>query len=255
MPDSADGALHVKPYVYEANGVKALHFSIHEIQSSMQTARPYGLALEYTRTMMAFLLLQAQPSTVAMIGLGGGSMAKFAHRFLPQSRIKVLEINPHVIALRDAFNVPADDERFVVRHADGAEFVRKPPYLQDVLLVDGFDDQGQPPALCSQRFYDDCFETLSDTGLMVANLHAGHKHFDAHLARIERSFGEDKVLFVKDSERSNAVVFACKGSQLQDFKPAPLRQPPSFDGETWGELMPAFAKLAAAIKDKQAATQ
>jgi len=255
MPDSADSTLHVKPYVYEANGLKALHFSIHEIQSSMQTARPFALELEYTRAMMAFLLLKPAPATLAMIGLGGGSMAKFCHRFLPQTRIKVLEINPHVIALRETFEVPPDDERFLIRRADGAEFVRLPPYRQDVLLVDGFDDQGQPPALCSQRFYDDCFESLSDDGLMVANLHAGHKHFDAHLARIERSFGEDKVLSVKDSERSNAVVFASRGQQLQEFKFAPLRQPTSFDAETWSDLMPAFAKLAAALKDKQAAAK
>ena len=255
MPDSTDSTLHVKPYVYEANGLKALHFSIHEVQSSMQTARPFALELEYTRAMMAFLLLIPAPATLAMIGLGGGSMAKFSHRFLPQTRIKVLEINPHVIALREAFEVPPDDERFLIRRADGAEFVRLPPYRQEVLLVDGFDDQGQPPALCSQPFYDDCFETLEDEGLMVANLHAGHRHFDAHLARIERSFGASKVLVVKDSERSNAVVFACKGPQLQEFKFAPLRQPASFDSQTWTDLMPAFSKLAAAIKQKQLAVQ
>lgn len=255
MPDSADSALHVKPYVYEAHGLKALHFSIHEIQSRMQTERPFALELEYTRAMMAFLLLKPAPATLAMIGLGGGSMAKFCHRFLPQTRIQVLEINPHVIALREAFEVPADDERFTVHQADGAEFVRLPPYRQEVLLVDGFDDQGQPPALCSQRFYDDCLEALEDEGLMVANLHAGHRHFDAHLARIERSFGADKVLFIKDSEGSNAVVLACKGAELQAFKPAPLCQAPSFDAQTWADMMPAFTKLAAAIRNKQAEAQ
>eukprot|EP01034_Spumella_vulgaris_P002483 gene2483-3228_t len=34
------------------------------------------------------------------------------------TRIKVVEINPHVIALRDEFQVPADDERFKVRRGD-----------------------------------------------------------------------------------------------------------------------------------------
>ena len=44
-----------------------------------------------------------------MIGLGGGSLAKFCHHYLPETRITVVEINPHVIAMRRHFQVPDDD--------------------------------------------------------------------------------------------------------------------------------------------------
>lgn len=40
----------------------------------------------------------------------------------------------------------------------------------DVLLVDGFDIDGQPPGLCSQRFYDDCYQALTASGVLVVNL-------------------------------------------------------------------------------------
>lgn len=241
---------HVKPFIYETPHSKALHFSISEIQSRMQTAKPYALDLDYTRTMMGFLLFNDAPGTLAMIGLGGGSLAKFCHRFLPQTRIKVVEINPHVIALKQVFNVPPDDERFKVRQGDGADFVRLPPYPLDVLLVDGFDSEGTPPALCSQAFYDDCMASLHADGLMVVNLHTGHREYEIHLARIRRSFGEE-VLVVGDRDGSNSIVFGCKGGLLRKRRAAVLRRPRHFDPDTWNELMPAFAAVAAELKQLQ----
>lgn len=251
MPDQTDtSSQHVKPFVYQTLSTKALHFSICEIQSRMQTQRPYALDLDYTRTMMAALLFNNRPDTLAMIGLGGGSMAKFCYQHLPDTRIKVVEINPHVIALRDEFQVPADDERFKVRRGDGADFVRFPPYKVDMLMVDGFDSEGQPPALCSQRFYDNCREALQPDGLMVVNLHSGHRHFDSFVSRIQRSFG-DEVVVVPDVDCSNSIVFACKGLLMRKFKPAALRRPAGMDEQTWSELMPAFAATSTAVRQWQ----
>ncbi len=248
MPDQHSSPNeHVKPFVYQTLDSKALHFSICEIQSRMQTQRPDALDLDYTRTMMGALLFNSSPDTLAMIGLGGGSLAKFCYRHLPDTRIKVVEINPHVIALRDEFCVPADDERFKVRRGDGADFVRFPPYKVDMLMVDGFDSDGQPPALCSQRFYDDCHEALQPNGLMVVNLHSGHRHFDSFVSRIQRSFG-DEVLVVPDCDCSNSIVFACKGLLMRRFKPPLLRKPARFDKQTWDELLPAFAKVSTAAQ-------
>ena len=247
MPENTDANDFVKPYVYETLDTKALHFSISEIQSRMQSQRPDALDLEYTRTMMAVLLFNSRPDTLAMIGLGGGSLAKFCYRHLPDTRIKVVEINPHVIALRDEFRVPPDDERFKVRRGDGADFVRFVPYQVDVLMVDGFDSDGQPPALCSQRFYDDCYDALQPNGMMVANLHAGHPNYGTFIARIKRSFGEE-VLVVGDRDCSNSIVFACKGLLLRRLKPAPLRKPKHIDTRTWDELMPAFSAVASAAQ-------
>jgi spermidine synthase len=253
MSESADLVQHVKPFVYETLTTRALHFSISEIQSRMQTLRPHALDLDYTRTMMGFLLFSPQPDDLAMIGLGGGSMAKFCHRFLPAARIKVIEINPHVIALREQFCVPQDDARFKVRRGDGADFVRFPPYRLDVLLVDGFDYDGQPPALCSQRFYDNCFKALQPNGLLVINLHAAHADFALHVARIRRSFGAEVVL-VPEADGNNTIVFACKGSLAARFEPANACHPAHLDTAARAELMPAFLAVAQALKSDASLT-
>ena len=84
----------------------------------------------------------------------------------------MVEINPQVIALRRDFCVPDDDARFEVLQADGTAIVAASGNRVDVLLVDGVDDADQPAALCTHRFYDDCFSALAPGGVLAANLHA-----------------------------------------------------------------------------------
>lgn len=250
MPDSLESNQHVKPFIYEGANSRALHFSICEVQSRMKLGDPHALDLEYTRTMMGFLMFNPAPENMAMIGLGGGSLAKFCHRYLPRSNIQVVEINPHVIALRDEFRIPRDDDRFRVIQADGASFVRQRPSRFDALLVDGFDSHGLPSSLSSQRFYDDCRETLHSGGLMVANLHYGHTHYHAHIERIRRSF-DDAVLVIDDGEQSNSIVFACNGPGLFRRRISAVRSPKGLPPEAAAQLLGAFALISAALKDQR----
>ena len=79
--------------VSESRGVRTLHVGGEAIQSSMRLEDPYALALDYTRCMMAFLLFHPEPRRALMIGLGGGSLAKFFHKFLKRTSIKVVELD------------------------------------------------------------------------------------------------------------------------------------------------------------------
>jgi spermidine synthase len=245
---TADASDHVKPYVHVSLTTKALHFSISEIQSRMALQDPVALELAYTRTMMGFLLLLPAPRRIAMVGLGGGSLAKFCHRHLPTARIEVAEINPHVLALRDEFCVPRDDSRLQVQQADGAQFVRNAAPGVDVLMVDGFSSEGQPARLCSQRFYDDCADLLQPQGVLVVNLHAGHRHHDAHVARIERSFG-GTALVVDGGDLSNNLVFASSGHALGKARAGPVRRPRGLAPKAAAELAGAFARVSRALRE------
>lgn len=250
MPDTADLHAFVKPFVYETLDTRAMQFSICEIQSRMQVQDPHALDLAYTRTMMAFLLFVPRPEALAMIGLGGGSLAKFCHRELPDTRIEVVEINPHVIALREQFQVPRDDARFHVRRGDGAHFVRDAHARLDVLLVDGFDHDGQPPALCSQAFYDDCRRSLRPDGLLVVNLHTAHAEFRRHAARLKRAFDGD-VLLVGDQACSNTIAFAGQRALQALAQPGVLRKPRRIGRQAWADLRPSLAHVAATLQQQR----
>ena len=215
MSNSSESAKpqHVVPFISEENNSKSLHFSRDQMQSKMRNSDPDALELDYTKTMMGFLRVVRQPRHIAMIGLGGGSLAKYCYRKLPQTRITVIEINPHVIALRKAFLVPDDDARFKVIEADGADFVRDAEPEFDVLLVDGYDLAGQPPQLGSQQFYEDCYAMLTSPGVMAVNLHGFHPLYGLLIDRINRCF-ESNTAEIAANKDGNVIVFAGKNAPV-----------------------------------------
>ena len=239
------------PYVREELDARSLHFSMSAIQSRMDLRRPDALTLEYTRTMMAWPLLRPAASRLAMIGLGGGSIAKFCHRQLPNATLVVVEIDPRVIALRDAFRLPPDDARLTVVEADGARFVAETADRFDVLMVDAFDADGLPPALGTQRFYDDCADVLAASGLLVVNLHAGDGQLMTYVERIGRSFG-GQVLQVGDRDGSNSVIFAAKGGGFAQVGSGALRRPAGVTEAGWKELRGGFSRLTNALTKARA---
>ena len=101
--------------VSERDGVRYLHLGGVTVQSAMRVNAPNGLELAYTRAMMGFLLFHPEPRNILMIGLGGGSVAKFVHHKLPAVQTRVVEISPQVVtAARNHFFVPEADPRLQI---------------------------------------------------------------------------------------------------------------------------------------------
>ena len=211
MLSAEEAAGFAKPFVRDEGPLRSLHFTKAELQSRTNLRHPWQLEVDYTRTMMGFLLLHSVPVHIGMIGLGGGSLAKFCHHELPDCRISVAENNPHVIALRHQFAVPHDSARFEVLEVDGAAFVAARNASFDVLLVDGFDHQGQPASLCTQAFYDDCHAALRPGGVLVVNLHQEDADYLLWVERLLRSFSGNAVE-VPAPEKSNCIVIASPGA-------------------------------------------
>lgn len=84
----------MKPYLTESDGILSLQFDEWSTQSEMSIDDTDELVIPYTRVIMSFLLLEPSPRHVAMIGLGGGSLAKYCYRHLPGTGITAVEINP-----------------------------------------------------------------------------------------------------------------------------------------------------------------
>jgi spermidine synthase len=204
-----------KPGIYEHGGIRSLHFNGGAVQSSMRVSKPFELDLSYTRTMMGFLLFNAEPQNILLVGLGGGSLSKFCYQQFPQARITTLEINQDVIALRDKFLVPPDNERFQVVHTDACEYLAHSDVHADVILLDGYDAEGLPNCLCAESFYSNCWQALSTQGVLVANLWGGASNRGVYLNRLRGIF-DGRVWWSKPRDSSNLIVFALKN---EDYYP------------------------------------
>ncbi len=195
--------------VSEARGLRTLHVGGEAIQSSMRIEDPYALALDYTRCMMSFLLFHPEPHEALMIGLGGGSLAKFFYKRLKRTRVRVVELDARiVVAAREHFALPPDGARLQVDVGDGVEALA--PECCDLLVVDAFEDELHVPRLASGEYYDGAFLALREPGAMVINFMNDDPKFDQTLVRLERAFG-GAVLCMPALYDPNIAVFAFKG--------------------------------------------
>ncbi|KVG67807.1 spermidine synthase [Burkholderia ubonensis] len=201
-----------RPFVLETQHAVSLHFDHFATQSFMSLRHPDKLTLDYTCAMMGFLLLQPAPKHICMIGLGGGSLAKFCYRNLPEAAIDAVEISPEVIALRDVFRIPADDARFKVVCADGADYVMLEDVRTDVILLDAFVTEGIASRCADIAFFDACRERLTEAGVLVINFTDDDPALPLHLERLRSVFGASCSI-VRCGDDSNFVAFAWKGGR------------------------------------------
>ena len=230
--------------IREEAGVRFLHFGSEWIQGAMRIARPWNLELEYTREMMASLLLRETPRKALLIGLGAASLTKFLYRHYPLAHLTVVEIEPAVIAAaRQFFKLPEDPKRIHLVIDDGAEYILNNSNKKfDLILVDGFDRHARPGALDMLPFYQACRSRLSDAGVLGVNLLGRSRGFKGSLARICEAF-EDRALLFPSCESGNAIAFATTGSTIKlsfdDMKESALE----LKEQTGLNLLPTLTRL------------
>ena len=232
--------------IREEAGVRFLHFGSEWVPGAMRIARPWNLELEYTREMMAALLLRDAPRKVLLIGLGAASLTKFLYRHFPLAHLTVVEIESGVVAAaRQFFKLPEDPRRIHLVIGDGAEYVLNSDKQFDLILVDGFDENARPGELNTLRFYLSCRAHLSSDGMMAVNLFGNSRGFAASLKRIKEAFA-DRALAFPSCESGNAIALAAAGEpidiSIDDMKENALK----LKRETGLNLLPTLTRLAQA---------
>jgi spermidine synthase len=203
--------------ISEAAGVRQLHFGSEWIQGAMRIARPWALELDYTREMMAALLLQTRPSwpkRVLLIGLGAASLTKFLYRHRPGARLTVVEIDERVVfAARQHFKLPDDPLRIAIKIGDGADYVMEDVGPFDLILVDGFNADARTGRLSGVPFYLNCRARLNADGLMVANLLSRRRDYRNSTENLHEAFAPH-VLALPPSGSGNVVAIAAAGDGI-----------------------------------------
>ena len=233
--------------IREEAGVRTLHFGSDWIQGAMRIARPWNLELEYTREMMATLLLRDAPRKVLLIGLGAASLTKFLYRHYPLAHLTVVEIEPAVVAAaRQFFKLPEDPRRLHLVIGDGAEYVLGSNKQFDLILVDGFDENARSGALESLPFYQACRAHLSENGIASFNfLTRSSRRLDASLKCIAEAFDE-RLLVFPSCESGNAIALAASGDPIEASFDELKENALALKEATGLNLLPTLTRLAQA---------
>ncbi|MDP5239002.1 transferase [Uliginosibacterium sp. 31-16] len=199
--------IYPHPFVMDDGKVRRLHFSLKLVQSEMRLDAPDELAVFYTRAMMGFLLFHPIPKHVVIIGLGGGSLTKYCYRNLARSRVTSVELMEGVIACRDWFQIPPDDERLKIVQADAADYFAAEPDGADAILLDAYDEEGVAPQLCTLVFYANLRAHLKPRGVLVANISGHSLTAETHIDLIRKAF-DGRMVVVDVVSDGNRIVYA-----------------------------------------------
>jgi spermidine synthase len=158
--------------------------------------------------MMACLLFQPEPRDVLIIGLGGGSLAKYIYHKLPQTCILAVEIDLRVVsAAHRLFYMPLGKRRLRVLVGDGAEHAAQHPESADVILLDAFVNHRQAPSVRTHAFYRAAWHALKRDGVLVINFMSDDPGLSAYIRRLALAFA-GRIVCLRAIGEDNIIVFA-----------------------------------------------
>jgi spermidine synthase len=197
--------------VVEKNGERALHFGSSARQSSMLLSDPNKLHSLYARAMMGLLLFHENPQEVLMIGLGGGTIAKFMLHQFSDCHLKIVEFRSSVLKVaRSHFGLPFDP-RMKIKIGCGAQHVlqqsRTHDALYDLIMIDAYDHAGMATEVSSELFFDNCRTLLTRNGLLVINLWGTDKDLFKQVSWNMGRVFDWRILFLPVRTRGNIIGF------------------------------------------------
>ncbi|MGZ8215802.1 spermine/spermidine synthase domain-containing protein [Methylomagnum sp.] len=213
--------------VVDAFGVRSLHFGTSPKQSAMSLADPDRLELSYVRAMLAGIIFSADPGRVLLLGLGGGSLAKFLLNAFPECRIDVVEYRPIVaMVAHEYFGLP-EDPRLTLHIAEGGEFVchaaDNAAGEYGHIFVDIFDHEGLAVSASQHDFVSACAKLLTPDGVLAMNLWGSHAESLRHSMRLLNLYFEGGTKRLQVTGRGNVIGFGL-GAEVRRLGREALRQ-------------------------------
>ncbi|MBF0095915.1 MAG: spermine synthase [Magnetococcales bacterium] len=213
--------------VVDEAGYRSLYFDNHLTQSRILLANPLWLVLPYTRHMLAALLFNPEPQQILMIGLGGGSLAKFLLHYFPACHLEVVDANPEIPAIAHALFFLPRDPRLTVHCADGATLMASLAAQHktfDLILVDAFDHDGMAPSIYSDSFLIAIQEILTDNGVVAFNTNrAETSAYRQVSAQIQERFPLALYRLPVPTPSRNEIIL-CSRNTITEQSMLPLRQ-------------------------------
>lgn len=182
--------------VTEEGNRRCMLFNVHRgdrNQTCMFVDDPDRLVFDYTRMSFAGLLLNPEPESVLVIGLGGGSIPTAFADLFPDARIDVVEVDDAVVQVaRDFFQfVETDNMRVVVE--DGRPFIKRAGLrgvTYDYIVLDAFSGDYIPEHMLTREFLEEVKAIMTEDSVLVANTFSTSRLYDHESVTYQRVFNE-----------------------------------------------------------------
>jgi spermidine synthase len=171
-------------------------------QSGMLKSDPTRLLLRYSHYFALAFVFRPDPTDVAIVGLGGGSLPKAFRKAFPDLRIDAVEIDPEVARVATQYFDLREDDRLRVAVGDGRLFFLTTDRTYDLVFLDAYNSDTVPFHLVTQEYYREIKARLKPGGVVAVNLISGvvgpqSKLFRSVYKTLAATFGETYVIPVR----------------------------------------------------------
>jgi len=196
--------------VEDKGDLRCLKFNVKSTktqQSCYLKSQPQQLVFNYTKLLMASLLLNPDPKRILIVGLGGGTMSNALAQLYPQSQIDNVEIDSAVIKVARNYFGFFENDKIKTYNQDGRIFIkrallRKQSY--DWIILDAFNGDYIPEHLLTKEFLQEAKALLSDNGILSANTFSLSELYAHESATYKAVYGD--FYQVKNQDNSNRII-------------------------------------------------
>lgn len=175
---------------------------------------------------------------VLVIGGGDGGTVRELTRYESIEKIDMVEIDELVVtASKQYLPITAsklDDPRVSLYFEDGIKFVEGKMNEYDLILVDSTDPIGPGEGLFTTEFYTNCFNALSEDGILVNQNESPYYQEDAH--EMVRATKKIKNIFPISMVYQFHMPTYPSGHWLFGFASKKYHPINDFDAKRWNDL-------------------
>ena len=158
--------------VYQNGNYRMLSFDHKIEQSRIHIHKPYRPLLSYIRAMLLASKLICEPKKVCLLGIGGGSLAHSLSTLWPKCRIQCIDNDAQIIDLLPRYFLLGTNNKMHLIVQDAEQYRRALSKNVDAIFIDLYDSHGMLSFGLSNIFVQQCFNQLSNDGVIVFNLWA-----------------------------------------------------------------------------------
>ncbi len=175
---------------------RCLLFNVHRgdrNQTCLMVNDTDRLVFDYTKMSFAGLLLNPEPASILVIGLGGGSIPLTFADLYPEARIDVVEIDEAVVKVAEEFFFFEETENMQVYVDDGRPFIKRAGIrgqTYDYIVLDAFSGDYIPEHMLTREFLEEVKRIMNPDSVLVANTFSTSRLYDHESVTYQRVFGE-----------------------------------------------------------------
>lgn len=174
-----------------------MRFTVTELNGLNQSCRFFDdhdkLVFPYAKMVLSSLMIQDNPSSILILGLGGGTLVHTYKTLFPNAKITIVEIDEAVVGVAKKYFDFEETDLIRTEVVDGRVYIKREGLKgtkYDLIILDAFTGEYIPEHLMTAEFLEEVKKLLPENGMLIANTFSTSRLYAAESNTYRQVFGE-----------------------------------------------------------------